>query len=230
VLLPRFSRLAADENGKDACRALLVRSMAWSAMLSYGLVVSAAACGRAFIERWVGPAFADAYPIMIVLMAGYAIALAQTPGLHYLRAANKHHFFAAAAIVEGLANLALSIVLVLRYGSIGVAIGTLVPMALAKTLVQPVYTARLAGMPLSQYWKAIGAPMPAAGVLTALALLYPLPTSASWLAVCAVGAGSYAAFVAITMFTVMSSAERRWAFDTVASILRLRTAASRSQG
>jgi O-antigen/teichoic acid export membrane protein len=165
---------------------------------------------------------------MIVLMAGYVVSLAQTPGLHYLRATNKHHFFAAAALVEGLANLALSIALVLRYGSIGVAIGTLVPMVIAKTLVQPVYTARLAGMPLSQYWKAIGAPMPLAAVLTALALLYPLPTSASWLAVCAVGAGSYAAFVAITVFTVMSSAERRWAFGAVAAILRPKRAASRS--
>ena len=228
VLLPRFSKLAASEDGKGACQALLVRSMGYSAMLSYGLLVSAAACGRAFIERWVGPDFAGAYPIMIVLMSGYVLSLAQTPGLHYLRAANKHHFFAAAAIVEGLVNLALSIALVLRYGSIGVAIGTMVPMVIAKTLVQPVYTARLAAMPLSRYWKAIGAPMPAAAVLVVLAWLYPLPTTASWLAVCAVGAGAYAAFIAIVMFTVMSGVERRWAYGTVVSILRLKTAASRS--
>jgi O-antigen/teichoic acid export membrane protein len=109
------------------------------------------AWGKPFIRVWMGPAYLDAYPVLVVLTAGLIVALAQTPSPQLLYGLAKHKYTALANSVEAIANLALSIVLAKRYGMIGVALGTLIPMVLVKLFVQPVYVCRLANIPYGEY-------------------------------------------------------------------------------
>jgi hypothetical protein len=55
--------------------------------------------------------------------------------------------------VEGAANLVLSVILASRYGIVGVAMGTFVPLVFSKLLIQPIYVCRIAGIP---YWEYAG--------------------------------------------------------------------------
>ena len=54
-------------------------------------------------------------------------------------------------VVEGVLNLGLSILLARKYGILGVAIGTAVPMLIVKVILQPWYTLREAGISVRDY-------------------------------------------------------------------------------
>jgi len=55
--------------------------------------------------------------------------------------------------VEGVANLVLSLILVRFCGMTGVALGTFIPMALVKLIVQPIYVCRVCDIPYGEYMR-----------------------------------------------------------------------------
>jgi O-antigen/teichoic acid export membrane protein len=62
-------------------------------------------------------------------------------------------------LVEGVANVALSVYLGRHYGTVGVALGTAIPMAVTAIFVQPPYVLRLAGVrPLTYVGQALARP------------------------------------------------------------------------
>jgi len=108
--------------------------------------------GRYFIERWMGPAYTDAYPALVVLMIAIIVQLVQMPSTTMLYNISKHRFLAYAGVAEGLLNLGLSLLLVNTYGMLGVALGTAVPMIVIRLAIQPVYACRTTGISLSRYY------------------------------------------------------------------------------
>lgn len=122
-------------------------SASTAGFIAFGLI----AWGRPFIARWMGPRYHDAYPCLVVLIFGWFCSLAQSPSVQLMFGISKHKFFAYANSVEGLLNLGLSVALAKRYGIIGVALGTMIPMALNKVMVQPVYVCRVAGINYFEY-------------------------------------------------------------------------------
>lgn len=166
VLTPRFA--AADGRGdREELQRLLVKALGLSSFISFGACMAAIVFGRQFILWWVGKDFADAVVVLWILATGSAFALAQNPAIGFMYALNRHHFYAIATIIEAIANLTLSIILVRRYGIVGVALGTLVPMLIIKIVVMPVYVSTIAGVSLRRY---ITPMLPAALVATAVFL------------------------------------------------------------
>ena len=151
VFTPRFASI--DAQGKrDQLQQLFLKSLSVAAFLSFGVGTLIIIFGRQFIVLWVGADFLDAVPVLLVLAVSYSMALAQTPGISLVYALKKHYLFAAASVVEGIANVALSIYLAPRYGILGVAIGTAAPMLILKLFVQPIYVSRIIGISLPRYW------------------------------------------------------------------------------
>ncbi len=99
-----------------------------------------------FIRWWIGPSFDEAVPIVAVLsLAGVATIIHWPAGL-VLQGMARHRLLAASSVASGIANLALSVVLVQHVGIVGVALGTLVPTVLeAFGFVLP-YSARVVGV------------------------------------------------------------------------------------
>jgi O-antigen/teichoic acid export membrane protein len=118
-----------------------------ASFVGFGLIV----WGKPFIRVWMGPAYLDAYPVLVVLTTGLIIGLSQLASPQLLYGLAKHKYTALANSLEAIANLALSIILAKRYGMIGVALGTLIPMVLVKLFIQPVYVCRLANIPYGEY-------------------------------------------------------------------------------
>jgi O-antigen/teichoic acid export membrane protein len=71
----------------------------------------------------------------------------------------KHKMSAICAIGEGIANLALSIILVRWYGIYGVAIGTLVPSLVVHLVLWPSYVSKLVGLSYSDVVWRVWAPV-----------------------------------------------------------------------
>jgi O-antigen/teichoic acid export membrane protein len=166
VLTPRFATL--DGKGDHAqVRRLLVKALAISSFLSFGGYMMAIIIGKQFILWWIGKDFVDAAVILWILSISDAFAIAQNPAIGFMYALNKHHFYAIATIIEAIANLTLSIILVYRYGIVGVALGTMIPMLIIKILVMPVYVSKIAGISLREYIRPM---LPSAIVATVLTL------------------------------------------------------------
>ena len=139
---------ARDIEGMKRAFFFTLKISMWSAaFIAFGLI----AWGKPFITRWMGAAYIDAYPILLVLTIGCLLALAQMPSITFLFATSKHRFYAVANLCEALANVVLSLVLVHKYGALGVALGTMIPMVLVKLFVQPVYFSHVCDIPLRQY-------------------------------------------------------------------------------
>jgi O-antigen/teichoic acid export membrane protein len=167
VLTPRFAALDGRED-RAQLRCLLVKALSISGFLSFGACMMAILFGKQFILWWVGKDFVDAAAILWILTIGTAFAVSQNPAIGFLYALNKHYAYAIATIIEGIMNLALSIVLVHQYGMIGVALGTLLPLLLIKVLVMPFYVSRIAGLSLLDYLRPLAVPCVIAGVMTLL--------------------------------------------------------------
>jgi O-antigen/teichoic acid export membrane protein len=124
-------------------------SVAVSSFIGFGLV----AWGSPFIRRWMGPDYLDAYPCLVALVAGMMVFLWQTPAHSYLYATSKHRFLAILNLIEGVANVGLSLVLVRYFGIFGVALGTLCTFSFGKVIVFPIYFSRVSSFTYREYVK-----------------------------------------------------------------------------
>lgn len=151
VFTPRFSSL--DGEGKrDHLQQLFLKSLSVASFLSFAVGTLIIIFGKQFIALWIGIDFLGAVPVLWVLTLSYSIAFAQAPSISLVYALKKHYLFAEVSIIEGIANVALSIYLAPRYGILGVAIGTAVPMLLIKLFLQPIYVSRIVGVSFVSYW------------------------------------------------------------------------------
>jgi O-antigen/teichoic acid export membrane protein len=145
-----FSRMEGAGNYEGLKRTYFFATKVTTCIASF-VGFALIAWGKPFIHVWMGPAYQDAYPVLVVLTAGLIVALSQAASPQLLYGLAKHKYTALANSLEAIANLALSIILAKRYGMIGVALGTLIPMVLVKLFIQPVYVCRLANIPYGEY-------------------------------------------------------------------------------
>jgi O-antigen/teichoic acid export membrane protein len=85
--------------------------------------------GEPLVRGWVGPAMLGAVPVIQILAFAVALRVANATGTTLLKGSGQVRYLAMVNLATGLANVVLSALLVTRYGLVGVAIGTLVPIA-----------------------------------------------------------------------------------------------------
>ncbi len=103
------------------------------------------------MRLWLGERFVAVYPLLVILTAGYVVGLGQGPSTVVIYAKNRHRPWAFITLAEGVANLLLSIYLARKYGLVGVALGTAVPMLAVGLLAKPWYALRLVGISAQVY-------------------------------------------------------------------------------
>ncbi len=168
VLLPFFSRLDGEKNTEKIKETLLFStkiSVIITSFVGFGLI----AWGQPFIQRWMGPQYLDAYPCLVVLVLGCVFDLWQAPTVSLLYGIAKHRFYSLFNSLEAVCNVLLSLLLVRRFGILGVAIGTFIPMAIMKLLIQPVYACRVSNIAYWEYVKKLSRTV----FIVSLALLFP---------------------------------------------------------
>ncbi len=94
-----------------------------SAFIAFGMI----AWSRDFVLRWMGHAFIDVYPVIVILSIAVFLETSQATSVNALYASLHQKAYATLNISEAVSNLILSIILVRPYGMVGVALGTLIP-------------------------------------------------------------------------------------------------------
>ncbi len=154
ILLQAVAPVAARLHGQGddrALRELLLRMTKYSAALALPLSLALGLTSGTLMQLWMGPAFADARPLVQVLLvafgvtafnhAGYAILL----GMRRIGGLLPLYYVPLAVL-----NLTISLLLVQSLGTLGVALGTALP-ALALEYVFVRYVCRITGVTVGQF-------------------------------------------------------------------------------
>lgn len=153
-----FEFYFSQEEGRgdfDSIREKFFFSTKISTYLSVFIGCSLIFYGSPFILKWMGEKYLDSFNLLVILSISSIISLSQyTIGL-VLLGISKIKFMAYLNLFEGVLNLFLSIILVQKFGLIGVALGTALPMALMKLTVYPFYISKVLKLNLVHYFKTL---------------------------------------------------------------------------
>jgi O-antigen/teichoic acid export membrane protein len=171
ILSPWFSQLMGSSDF-EGIRRIFVTGTKISVVASTIVACSLILYGRVFITKWVGPQYDDAYWPLVLLVVAIFCDVSQLPSVSYMLGVARHRFLAIVTVGEGIANFCLSVLWARHYGMVGVALGTLVPMVIAKLLIQPVYVCRQMETSVLEYFKNLLGRAFATPILTCLLLWF----------------------------------------------------------
>jgi O-antigen/teichoic acid export membrane protein len=172
IFIPMASQSQA-KGDMDAVRKIFVLGNRACAFIIFPITGALTILGKSVIEAWVGPKYvAASYPILLVLLYPTALMLAQSASGRTLWALAKHRVLALVTLIEGIANLVLSVILVRHYGILGDAIGTAIPLACTQIFFLPAHLCHLLGVKLASYlYRAFVLPLALCGPMIAVLLL-----------------------------------------------------------
>ncbi len=142
VLMPVLSMQKSVSDGAGFKQSFLAGTrvgLVSSAFIAFGMI----AWSRDFVIRWMGAAFVDVYPVIVILTLAVFIETSQATSVSALYASLHQKAYATLNISEALSNLILSVILARPFGMVGVAIGTLIPSIVFRGIIQPIVVERL---------------------------------------------------------------------------------------
>jgi len=123
--------------------------LAFAASLAISLPLCLLA--RAVVTDWVGPAFAGAAPVLVVLLIAMSLVILQMAACSVLTMSGHHKLTARADAIGIGINLAVSIALARPLGLVGVAVGTLVSTVVVDVLYVVGLSCRIYGIGYRSY-------------------------------------------------------------------------------
>jgi O-antigen/teichoic acid export membrane protein len=172
VFVPMSSK--SDATGDLAgLRKIFVAGNRVCALVIFPMTAILVILGKSVIEAWVGARYvATSYPVLLVLLFPTTLMLAQSASGRVLFGMARHRTLAIVTLLEGSANLLLSILLVRRFGILGDAVGTAIPLACTTLFFLPRHLCRTLRLPVSTYLRqAFLLPLTLCGPLVAVLLL-----------------------------------------------------------
>jgi O-antigen/teichoic acid export membrane protein len=151
IFIPMSSRSDAIGDSEQLKKIFIAGNRA-CALIVFPLTASLIILGKSVIEVWVGARYvATSYPVLLILVVPTATMLAQAACGRVLFGMAKHKTLALAILLEGTANLILSVVLVRRFGILGDAAGTAIPLLCTTLFFLPRHTCRILGVRMWTY-------------------------------------------------------------------------------
>jgi O-antigen/teichoic acid export membrane protein len=116
-------------------RAIFIQGTRLSLFSVVPLAAALFMLARPLIHAWVGPQFDASVPIVQILVAVIAIRVGTATATTLLKGAGQHRMLAVTNAGGALTNVALSLLWIRRFGLIGQAFGTLVPITAVSLVV-----------------------------------------------------------------------------------------------
>jgi O-antigen/teichoic acid export membrane protein len=151
VFVPMSSK--SDATGDlTGLRKIFVAGNRACALIIFPIAAVLIILGKSVIEAWVGARYvATSYPVLLVLVFPFTLMLAQAASGRVLFGMAKHRTLAVVSLLEGSANLLLSILLVRRFGILGDAFGTAIPLACTTLFFLPQHLCRVLKLRIGVY-------------------------------------------------------------------------------
>jgi O-antigen/teichoic acid export membrane protein len=151
IFVPMSSQLHATNDAARLKRIVLAGNRACSFII-FPIAVVFVIHGKSVIEAWVGAKYvSQSYPVMLILLVAYCLMLSQSACNRVLFGMAKHKTLAIATLIEGAANVGLSVALVRPFGIVGDALGTAIPLSCTMLFFLPHHVCRLLKISLGTY-------------------------------------------------------------------------------
>ena len=150
MMVPVFSQYEG-RGDYDAMRSALLKVTKATTLLTVFVGYSILFYGRPFILRWMGPGYETSFLVTAILCAAMLVELPQAPGVQLLYGLSKHEPYAFLNVGGALLNVALSLLLVRRFGMYGVALGTALEVFIVKLFIQPRMICRVVNLPVRAF-------------------------------------------------------------------------------
>ncbi len=150
-LVPVISHLESNDD-KQTLGKIYLKGIKY---ISFVTAVFATGCffyAHEFIRLWLAPEYAPAADIMVVLAIPAVIFMPQIVGNSIMFGLSKHDKLLYVLLAEGILKIILSIVLVDKYGMIGLAYGTAIPQVLLYGLVYPQVIRRIVNVSIGRIY------------------------------------------------------------------------------
>jgi len=145
MFFPMASEFDSARRPEALRKLLLAGTRATVLMITPGVVILAG-YGADVIGWWVGREYVrESLPVLHIFLAVVVLAVFDSTAARILLGTGKVRFDAKVSLAVAALNLILSLVLVRKYGIVGVALGTLVPATLCNFFISVPYTCRLTG-------------------------------------------------------------------------------------
>ncbi|RMG34961.1 MAG: polysaccharide biosynthesis protein, partial [Planctomycetota bacterium] len=143
VFMPRAGQLQALQQ-HERLRQLFALGTGGAFLLATGVFVGATFFGQQLIRAWVGEGYDAAYVVLVILLGAQIVAAPADVVRSLLFGAGLVRVPALLNVAKAVANIALSLILIRRFGIYGVAFGTLIPVvAIELTALVPYALRRL---------------------------------------------------------------------------------------
>jgi O-antigen/teichoic acid export membrane protein len=150
-----FVPMAGQSDAKgnmNHLRKILIAGNRACALLIFPITAILIILGKSVIEAWVGVRYVTvSYPVLIVMLIPLTFSLAQGASTRILYGMARHKSLALVTLMESIANLILSIVLIHPFGIIGDAAGTAIPLACTTLFFLPRHLCRLLNVPVRAF-------------------------------------------------------------------------------
>jgi O-antigen/teichoic acid export membrane protein len=176
------------------------------------------------IHAWLGRQAQDVagcIPVLQILAVTVAIRVGNATGTTVLKGAGQHRLLAWVNLGTGLVNAVLSILLIRRFGLVGVAWGTLIPIALSAMFIVHPAACRRVGLSVRRtvtdaVWPAVWPAVLVGGLLSVTRSI----SSGTLLAVAVQGAIGGLLYLALFFAVAINRRDRTYYFAKAAQLMR----------
>jgi O-antigen/teichoic acid export membrane protein len=210
LLLPFASELHAQKE-EIRLRQLYLTSTRLSLVLFVPIGLILAILAGPILTAWVGAQYAVYAPLVAILTCASFIITSQLPAVSILQGMARHRLLAWTSMSSGIANLVLSVALAQRIGVVGVALGTLIPVAIECLLIILPYALHVIGVGLAPFFKVVILPvlLPALPMAAMLSAGRAVLGQESLFSLASLGALAWLLYVAVYFRVGASDAERK---------------------
>ena len=151
IFVPMASQSDAVKDSRRL-RQIFVTGNRMCALVIFPIAAILILLGKSIIEAWVGARYISmSYPILLILLIPSTLLVMQAASPRVLFGMGKHQTLAKWMLGEGIANLVLSVILVRKYGIMGDALGTAIPLSCTVLFFLPYHLCRLLKLRLLEY-------------------------------------------------------------------------------
>jgi O-antigen/teichoic acid export membrane protein len=145
LLLPMASEMHANDK-QEQLRSLYLISTRITLVIFLPSALILIILARNILTLWIGAKYAEFSYLVTILVTASLIDTSQWPAGFILQGMAKHHIMGIMTFASGVANLALSMVLVNHLNLMGVALGTLLPSTIVCLGFVTPYAMRMIGV------------------------------------------------------------------------------------
>jgi O-antigen/teichoic acid export membrane protein len=151
IFVPMSSQSEA-KGDLERLRKVYVAGNRMCALLILPITVVLILLGKHVIRIWVGARYIPtSYPVLVTLIIPFTLMLMQAASGRVLFGIGKHQALAKVTLMEGIANVILSIALVPPLGVVGDALGTAIPLCLTFLVFLPRHLGKQLGVPVRTF-------------------------------------------------------------------------------